>query len=212
MIIESITLRVKNVIFFKIVTLSLLFIGLSYYISFANEDLIDTKIKFNNANINLSEANSRLNILEQNNDEMNIAIIKYKHLKNNKDIPDECFDKNVYAASLKKIESKYSLKNKIDVFTSSMSSVKKNQPVKTVSLRTTAVNLSYFNEDFINSVKIAKEAFEALPPYNFITTFEVKRNSILTPKLMKWVENSNNVDLISSNVRMEVKELDLNEF
>jgi hypothetical protein len=211
MIIENITLRVKNVIFFKIVTISLLFIGFSYYISFANEDLIDTKIKFNNANLNLNEAHSRLEILGKNNEEMNIAITKYKHLKNTKDIPDECFDKNVYSANLRKIESKYALKNKIDIFTSSMSTIKKNQPVKTISLRTTSVNLIYFNEDFINSVKIAKEAFESLPSYNFITAFEIKRNSILTPQVMKWVEKSNIVDLISSNVTMEVKELDLND-
>lgn len=207
MIIDKMTLRTKNIIFFKLVTFCLCFIAIFYIISHLNENLDDTKIQKMQVEELLNKASSRLNALKSDKSHLEKIFKKYNELVETKNNPYECFNRNAYSKEVKKIEKKLGLKDQIRFMTST--NYEGNNSSNTILMRVSKVRLNYLTSDFLTAVKIAKNAYEALPNYNFVNSFEIKRNKVLTPKMLQLLKTSNEADLISSNLQMEVKELEL---
>lgn len=212
MIINKITSKIKNIIFFKIVSLIILASFLTYYINIIIDNKNNLELKQIVAKQTLKSAQEKLDILNNQSNEINEILKIYHSLISKKDQPSECFNKASFNKSIKKIEKKFGLKSNIKVFASSSSSYRKIQSVKSILLKTTSIKLDYNTSNFLNSVKIARSAFQELPIYNFVKSYEITKNNILSPSLIEWLSTSNTADIISNNLLMEVKELDLNEY
>lgn len=207
MIINQLTLRVKNIIFFKLVSIAIVIGSLTYYYNMYSMKTVDLKAKLIKATKTLNEVENRLLVLKQNDASLNEAIELYKELDNNSDI--DCFDSRIYKKQLNQISKKYKLKDKFKLHSSS--SYKNNDLSKTVLLKTSTIKVNYHSHDFLTSIKIARDVYNRLPSYNFITEYEINRNEVLTPNVIKWLANSKNPEIISNKLLMEVKELELHE-
>jgi hypothetical protein len=212
MIINEMTLKIKNIIFFKFVFFTFIISIIFYQISLSNISNEEIKAKIYRTNQLVVESEERLRVLESENDNLKEAIAEYHNLKNTINLSDlDCFNKLDYEKKIRNIESQFNLKSKTNIFASSNSIIKKDQPKKSVVLKTTTVKLSYNIDNFHNAIKYALNAYNLLPQYNLVRSIEITKESVITPTIASLINNDNNSFFIDVNLNLEVKELNLND-
>lgn len=206
------TLRVKNIIFFKIVCACLSYAVISYLINIYSDELSNSEIKNIKANSITQEAKNRLKVFTLNNEDISESVKTYQQLKKNENMNiEECYDKMIYHNKIASLEKSFKLPSSVSIYSSSNSVVKKDQPKKSVLLKTTSVFLKYNIDSFYSALLFSRQAYEFLPQYNLVRSIEISRNNTITPVLAKWFEHTSTVDLISVKLNMEVKEINLND-
>ncbi len=210
MIINQMTLRIKNIIFFKTVCVFFGYVIISYTINTVSANLASLNLQKLKAVEMLSEAEERLTALDNKNNELTEAITKYTSLKTSSQKYAECFDKFEYQKNIKNVEKKFKLSPPSEIYISSASAPKKNQPTRTVSLKTTLAKISFSLDTIQDAINFAKEVYSASPQYTIIRSLNIETHDSITPNIAKLLDSSNDIDLISSELAMEVREIDLN--
>lgn len=210
MIIDQMTLRIKNIIFFKTVCVFFGYILISYTINTIADSYAAINSQNEKAKQMLTEAEERLKALSNQNNELTEAISKYKSLQIVSQKHFECFDKFEYQKNIRNIEKKFKLGNQVGIYISSTSSAKKNQPNRTVLLKTTTVKINYSLDRLLDALNFAREVYKTSPQYSLIRSFYIEAHDSITPNIAKLLDTSNDIDLVSSELTMEVREIDLN--
>ncbi len=210
MIIDQMTLRIKNIIFFKTVCVFFGYILISYAINTISDSYVAINNQNEKAKQMLTEAEERLKALNNQNNELTEAISKYKSLQTVSQKHFECFDKFEYQKNIRNIEKNFKLGNQAGIYISSSSAAKKNQPTRTVLLKTTTVKINYSLDKLLDAINFAKEVYKTSPQYSLIRSFHIEAHDSITPNIAKLLDTSNDIDLVSSELTMEVREIDLN--
>lgn len=211
MLIDNITLRIKNKIFFKLISQGFIFAFLLYLISSTQDSIDNLKAKIIKTTELVLESEERLLTLNKEEEKIHEILDEFNNLKNQEIMNlDSCFNKIDYETKIRKIESDLKIKNKSNIYASSNSFAAKHQPKKSITLKTTSVKIDFHIDEFDNAINFAKKAYEALPEHNFFKSFEITKQSTITPSIASLI-NTDNSFIINANLNFEVRELDINE-
>lgn len=213
MIIEEMTLRVKNILFFKAVCITISIISLTYLIDKISTDTIQTAEKYSKAKEMLSNVMERFNAINKQSEDLAGAITKYQNLKKiaSSHIDDDCFNKEAYEKSINNAATLNGLKDPATIFISSGLENKMNQRTESIFLKTTNIKLQYHLDSFLTAVTFARNAYNSLPIYSTVKNMLIEKHVSLTPSLVNWLTTANEPDLTITTINMEVRELSLNE-
>lgn len=212
MIVDKITLRVKNIIFFKIVLLSIITTGIIYLLSTRKDAYSFMQYHFLKMETLLKEAEDRVAALDGKNESLQLAIHQYQQLKATENISlEECFDKSLYQQKIDGIEKNFAIKGKVNIFASSNAALKKDQPKQSIMMKASTVSLSYTVDNMLTAIKFAEQAYTLLPAYHIVRSIVITRQNVITPENAMLFDDTSNSELCSTRLDLEVKEIHLNE-
>ncbi len=204
-------LRIKNIIFFKIVCITLSVIIMSYIVKIAVDDLSRAKYKQIKATQLVDKSNARLIAINDRSGRMDYVVQMYMGLKipGDQNVRD-CFDKATYKQKIQVLSKEYETIGEADI-RSSQSFVMRQEKSNNLYLTTKRILLDARLESLENSILLAKNAFDQLPRYNLLRSCEIKLINTITPSVSIGKIDSNIMNLVRLSMNMEVKELHLNE-
>ncbi|MDX1924081.1 MAG: hypothetical protein SFT91_02490 [Rickettsiaceae bacterium] len=209
---NEMTLRLKNIIFFKFVSMSLCSLVFLYMLNMAFLEKEDSWFKMIKARQLVLESEERLNALSIPSEQMTSMLEFYNLLRNYENMNlEECFNSGIYKAQIATLDKKHKLSRATNVQTSSISVPKKFQPKKYLTINSSTVLIDANAESFEQALVFAESAFDALPKYNVVRSFEIDMIDVITPLVAKGLRNPQSVDLVTLSMNMEVKELNLND-
>jgi len=213
MIVEQITLRVKNIIFFKAVCVCISLLILTYLINQFSDDLTNGKIKNLAALSKLSEEEHRLEALESEDKKLEETIKVFLELKQNQslNITKDCFDRMSYQNKILEAEKTFGLNDSSTIKVTEQAPSKINKLQQTILLNKTAVLVEYHVNTFTSAIKFAQAVFETMPENTFIKSFDIIKHKSLTPTVVSWLKKSKDPDLISVKVDMELRTIGLSD-
>lgn len=213
MIVEQMTLRVKNIIFFKAVCVCISLVILSYLINSTSDELQSCEERNIAATNKLIEEENRLNALKEDNAKLQEVIQTYQSLKQNQELnlAKNCFDKASYQNKILASEKEFGLNDSSTIKVSEQAPSKINKLQKTIILNKASVLVEYHLDNFLNSIRFAQRAYETMPKNTVINSFEVTKHTSLTPVIASWLDKSDDVDLISVSLDMELRTIGLSD-
>jgi len=213
MIINEMTLSIKNILFFKAVCITIAVICLTYTINELSTEVTQSNDNYSKASIIYSGALERFNAINKQSENLDEAMAKYQTLKKiaTSHIDDDCFNKEAYETSILNASKTNGIKDNPAVFISSGLGSRINPQNESILLKVTNVKLQYHIDCFLASIEFAKSAYNSLPKYSIVRNIEILKHSSLTPDIVSWLETANEPDLIATTINMEVRELTLND-
>ncbi|NDB82381.1 MAG: hypothetical protein EB127_06520 [Alphaproteobacteria bacterium] len=205
-------LRLKNLIFFKIVCLTLVGIGVFYALTLSIDDLTNSEYTMEKANQLVVESRLRLDAIKNKSGKIMDVLGSYSNLRKfeNLDINDDSFNKDIYSSKINGAGKKYKLLGSPQI-SSSKPFVIRGEIGSNVTLSTMRVQIEAKLASVDAALEFASNAFQALPQYNLLRACEIKLIRTITPKVIDGISNFDVSNIANLSLNMEVKGLNLND-
>lgn len=200
------TIRLKNIIVFK-VAICILFGGfIVWRIPAGNEELQNSIISLNEAYSELADIEAKVRFTKESKDIIDSTYQTYTEALK---VPFSvsCIIKDKVEQKLNILGQHFRLKSNPVMNLSQAPVIVKFNESNVVQILSTDIALSFPAQGFMHALAFTREAYNALPVYSLLTSIHIEENDIITPSTLNLLANNIEPQLIDGELRIQTREI-----
>ncbi|WP_341756948.1 MULTISPECIES: hypothetical protein [unclassified Candidatus Tisiphia] len=211
---KSFVIHLKNVIFFKFVICCLCIFIILWLLQSLNTDYIESIIKNRNIEESLAQETLKLYSIINSKHKILETYARYSKLLSIS-TRQSCLERARLITKIDSLSKKYNLNEPITISIKQefLSGIRAEigTSQNTIRIKNYDVYIRFATKDFTTFLTIIKEIYSCMPENTIVLSIDVKKESVLEPKVIYKLSTERIPDMIFTKLNMRIREITVNK-